>query len=150
MKNFIAFLIISISLIFSHQSFADNLIMARTNLSFPEAMLKLQDSIHDHGYVVSRVQRVDIGLTKSGYSTDKYRIVFFGTAKLVKHLSDNYPQLIPYLPFKIAIFAEGEETLLVTSNPRQLSKNTYPELESEMKKIERDIQDIFQVMRRDE
>lgn len=150
MKNVLSFLIFVISLSVSSQSQADNLLMARTSLSFPEAMLKLQESIRKHGYTVSRVQRVDIGLTNSGYTTDKYRVVFFGTAELVKRLSNEYPQLIPYLPFKIAIFAEGEETLLVTSNPRQLTKNTYPELEPIMQKIEKDMLAIFQLMRKDE
>ncbi len=150
MKNVLSFLIFVISLSVSSQSQADNLLMARTSLSFPEAMLKLQESIRKHGYTVSRIQRVDIGLTSSGYTTDKYRVVFFGTAELVKRLSNEYPQLIPYLPFKIAIFAEGEETLLVTSNPRQLTKNTYPELEPIMQKIEKDMLAIFQLMRKDE
>ena len=150
MKNILSFLIIVISLSVSSQSQADNLLMARTSLDFPEAMLKLQDSIRKHGYTVSRVQRVDIGLTNSGYTTDKYRVVFFGTADLVQHLSNKYPQLIPYLPFKIAIFAEGEETLLVASNPHQLTRNTYPELEPVMQKIEQDMLAIFQLMREKE
>ncbi len=149
MKKFLPFLILIISLSISSQSRADNLLMARTSLSFPEAMLKLQDSIRNHGYTVSRVQRVDIGLTKSGYTTDKYRVVFFGKADLVKRLSDEYPQLIPYLPFKIAIFAEGEETLIVAANPRELTDKTYPELKPVMRKVEKDMLDIFQIMRSD-
>ncbi len=150
MKKILSLLIFVSGLFFSGQSQADNLLMARTSLSFPEAMLKLQDSIHEQGYTVSRIQRVDIGLTKSGYRTDKYRVVFFGEAKLVKRLSNDYPQLIPYLPFKIAIFAEGEETLLIASNPHELTRNVYPELESTMQKVEKDMLAIFKSMRDDE
>ncbi len=149
MKKILPFLILVLSLSLSSQSRADNLLMARTSLSFPEAMLKLQDSIRNHGYTVSRVQRVDIGLTKSGYTTDKYRVVFFGKADLVRRLSDEYPQLIPYLPFKIAIFAEGEETLIVAANPRELTDKTYPVLEPVMRKVEKDMLEIFQLMRND-
>ena len=47
-------------------------------------MLALQESIRDHGYIVSRVQRVDIGLTGMGYKTDKYRIVFAGKAEEIR------------------------------------------------------------------
>ncbi len=36
--------------------------------SFPEAMNALQSAIAEEGYKVSRVQRVDIGLTGSGYN----------------------------------------------------------------------------------
>ena len=93
------------------------LIMVRSDKTFPEAMLILQDAIHQQGYTLSRVQRVDIGLTMSGYQTDKYRIVFFGKPEEMHRLTKEHPELIPYLPLKIAIFAEAEETLLVTSDP---------------------------------
>jgi uncharacterized protein (DUF302 family) len=97
---------------------ADGLLMVRTALTFPEAMLALQESIRDHGYTVSRVQRVDIGLTGMGYKTDKYRIVFAGKLDEIRMLTDKAPQLIPYLPPKISIFAEGDQTVLVTINPQ--------------------------------
>ena len=48
----------------------ENLLMARSSLAFPEAMLALQESIGAHGYKLSRVQRVDIGLTTAGFETD--------------------------------------------------------------------------------
>ena len=97
---------------------AEDVVMARCALSFPEAMLVLQESIRDHGYTVSRVQRIDIGLTGMGYKTDKYRIVFAGKAEEIRYLTENAPQLIPYLPPKISIFAEGEQTILVTAHPK--------------------------------
>jgi len=50
---------------------AEDIVMARSTLAFPEAMLALQESIREHGYTLSRVQRVDIGLTGMGYKTDK-------------------------------------------------------------------------------
>jgi uncharacterized protein (DUF302 family) len=97
---------------------AEELVMARVSLPFPEAMLALQESITAHGYTVSRVQRVDIGLTGKGYKTDKYRIVFAGKLDEIRDLTAKAPQLIPYLPPKISIFAEGEQTILVTANPK--------------------------------
>ena len=93
------------------------LIMVRSEKSFPEAMDLLQESIKKQGYTLSRVQRVDTGLAASGYQTDKYRIVFLGKTEQIKALTKSHPELIPYLPLKIAIFAEAEETLLVTSDP---------------------------------
>lgn len=96
------------------------LIMVRSDKTFPEAMLLLQDAIKQQGYRLSRVQRVDIGLTKLGYQTDKYRVVFFGKTDEIHYLTRHHPELIPYLPLKIAIFAEAEETLLVTSRPGHL------------------------------
>jgi uncharacterized protein (DUF302 family) len=104
------------------QASHDQLLMMRSPHSFPEAMLELQKAISEYGYTVSRVQRVDIGLTSSGFATDKYRIVFFGKPEEVRHLSAKYPQLIPYLPLKITLFAEEDETLLTTFDPTLLTE----------------------------
>ena len=112
----------------------DRLMMVRSKQSFPETMTSLQEAISLQGYTLSRVQRVDIGLTRSGYKTDKYRIVFFGKTDEIHRLSKQHPDLIPYLPLKIAIFAEGDETLLITANPRAFEK-MYPE---------KDLQKIFE------
>jgi len=97
---------------------ASDLIMARSQLKFPEAMLALQTSIAEHGYKIARVQRVDIGLTGMGYKTDKYRVVFVGKIDEIRYLADKYPVLIPYLPPKVSIFAEGDDTVIVTANPQ--------------------------------
>ncbi|MEW6648295.1 MAG: DUF302 domain-containing protein [Pseudomonadota bacterium] len=99
---------------------ADELFMVRSSHAFPETMSTLQEVITRHGYTVSRVQRVDIGLTDSGFKTDMYRLVFFAKPAELRDLSQRYPHLIPYLPWPITIFAEGEETLLVTANPAEL------------------------------
>jgi uncharacterized protein (DUF302 family) len=96
---------------------AQDLLMVRSAQQFPEAMVTLQNSIRDHGYELSRVQRVDIGLTSSGYTTDKYRVVFFGKRSEVEKLKKEHPELIPYLPLKVAIFAEEDQTLVVASDP---------------------------------
>jgi uncharacterized protein (DUF302 family) len=93
------------------------LLMIRVKQSFPEAMAKLQQSIVKQGYTLIRVQRVDVGLTKSGYKTAQYRIVFFGKAAEVHRLAKHYPDLIPFLPLKLAIFAEGNDSIVVGANP---------------------------------
>jgi uncharacterized protein (DUF302 family) len=97
---------------------AEEILMARSLQPFPEAMLALQESIREHGYTVSRVQRVDIGLTGMGYKTDKYRIVFLGKIDEVREIARKATQMIPYLPLKISVFAEDGQTILITSNPR--------------------------------
>ncbi|HHJ16993.1 MAG TPA: DUF302 domain-containing protein [Gammaproteobacteria bacterium] len=107
-------------LLVSPVSFAEDLFMARSQLPFPEAMSVLQQAVRENGYTVSRVQRVDIGLTKMGYKTDKYRVVFFGNLDELHAITDQYPDLVPYLPLKIAIFAENGETILLASSFKHL------------------------------
>jgi uncharacterized protein (DUF302 family) len=131
--------------------FASDLIMMRTSLDFPEAMLSLQTSLKEHGYKVARVQRIDIGLTGMGYKTDKYRIVFVGKTDEIEYLVDKYPQLIPYLPPKVSIFAEGGDTVLVTANPQIYSQM----IDDEKDRLifdhwESDIHSVFEDVRNDE
>ena len=123
---------------------ADQIIMTRVKGEFPEAMNFLQESVVKQGYKVSRVQRVDVGLTKTGHKTDAYRLVFFGKVDEVRNLSKEFPQLVPYLPLKIVIFAEGDETLLVASNPQGLKKS-YPQkkLQKYFNAWEKDIRSIM-------
>jgi len=109
-----------LGLLISANSFAvvtGEMIMVRSSEPFPETMSLLQEAIRLQGYQLSRVQRVDVGLSAKGYETDKYRIVFFGKGEEIQQLSAKYPQLIPYLPLKIAIFAEDDNTILISANP---------------------------------
>jgi len=117
MKTVIKVILAMIMVCLSMQAMASELLMVRTQQTFPEAMLTLQTSIREHGYEVARVQRIDIGLTGMGYKTDKYRIVFVGKPKEIQYLVDKYPVLAAYMPPQISIFAEHGETVLVTANP---------------------------------
>jgi uncharacterized protein (DUF302 family) len=128
---------------------ADELLMARMARPFPEAINSLQESIRTHGYTVSRVQRVDVGLTSSGFQTAEYRIVFFGRAGEVRALASSHPELIPYLPLNIVVFAEGDDTLLLATNPHKLGEFfDKPELKTHFSRWERDLQAIFEELRR--
>ena len=90
-----------------------DLMMVRSTLPFPETMARLQQAVGEQGYRVARVQRVDIGLTRSGYATDKYRILFFGRRDEIERVKTRHPALIPYVPLKIVLFAEGDDTLVL-------------------------------------
>lgn len=96
---------------------AGDMLMVRTQQKFPEAMLTLQTSVKEHGYAITRVQRIDIGLTGMGYETDKYRVVFVGKPEEIQYLIGKYPVLAAYMPPQISIFAEEGDTVLVTANP---------------------------------
>ena len=118
MKIFMKVMMIIVMSCISVATLASDLIMVRTQQDFPEAMLTLQTSVREHGYSVTRVQRIDIGLTGMGYKTDKYRIVFVGKPEEIQYLINKYPVLAAYMPPKVSIFAEKDETVLVTANPK--------------------------------
>ncbi len=120
MKNFLRRLLL-LSCFLSVPIQAEDMLMVRSPALFEESMSALQAAITAQGYVLSRVQRVDVGLSGSGFETDKYRTVFFAKPDEIRALSASHPNLIPYLPLQIVIFAEGDETLLVAANPMHLA-----------------------------
>lgn len=122
--------------------------MARINMAFPEAMSNLQETIKHFDYKVSRVQRVDIGLTKSGYKTDRYRVVFFGRAAEIAKVKQRAPELLTFLPLRIAIYAEGGETLLIAADPTEyLSFIKDKETRALLAAWKKDIAAIMEAMR---
>jgi len=123
---------------------AEELMMVRSPKPFTESMAALQESIDLHGYKVMRIQRVDVGLKSRGFSTAEYRVVFFGDAAEVQTLSRQHPELMPYLPLKITLFAEGDTALAVTNNP-QILATLYkdPELQAYFTRWEKAVREIM-------
>jgi len=144
MKRMLASLLIMLWL--SPLAHAEQMMMVRVGQTFPETMMKLQEVISAHGYQLSRVQRVDIGLTTSGYVTDKYRIVFFGKLEQNRWLIEKHPELIAYLPLKIAVYAEDQDTLLVAYNPEDLLQPKTPELKKMIHQWQEDIEMMLKEM----
>jgi len=148
MKILKQYLLILVVMGFSMPVIADDLLMVRTQQTFPEAMLTLQTSVKEHGYDVTRVQRIDIGLTGMGYKTDKYRIVFVGKPKEIQYLINKYPVLAAYMPPQISIFAEHGETVLVTANPMIYAEMIDDEADKVLfKRWESDVYSVFDDIR---
>lgn len=119
-RRFLLSLSAIICVVFGSVAHADEMLMARSPLNFPEAMTALQLAIKARGYTVGHVQRVDVGLSVGGFKTAEYRVVFFAKPEELAALPARLPELTAYMPLKIAIFAEGETTLLTTNNPLTL------------------------------
>lgn len=98
------------------------LIMMRSAKPFNATLEQLTTAINFNEYKISRIQRVDVGLTKSGYKTKQYRVVFYAKPSELDKLVGKHPNLIPYVPLKIVIFAEGDNTILLALNPNELRK----------------------------
>ncbi|MBI5752681.1 MAG: DUF302 domain-containing protein [Hydrogenophilales bacterium] len=127
---------------------ADELLMIRSSQNFEDAMTTLQATIAEHGYKVTRVQRVDVGLEAKGYKTDRYRIVFYGKPGEIEMLAAKYPKLIPYLPQSVAIFAEEGNTILTTARPALLEQfYPEPELKPIFDRWEKDLVEIMDDVR---
>lgn len=141
-------LLVSVLLALAASAHADELLIVRSTQAFEETMSTLQAAIASAGYKVSRVQRVDVGLEARGYKTDKYRVVFYAKPDEVTQLSAAHPELIPYLPLNIAIFAEGDNTILVTNRPGVLA-GFFPDpaLKPVFARWEKDLREILDEVR---
>lgn len=101
---------------------ADGLLMTRIDKAFPEAMALLQSAISSRGYTITRLQQVNENLQRREFKSDMYRVVYFGKLEEVRQVTATHPELIPFLPLNITIFAEGEQTILVASHPQTLQQ----------------------------
>jgi uncharacterized protein (DUF302 family) len=127
---------------------AEGILMARSAVSFDEALPALTRSIEEHGYAVAHIQKCDGGLRGFGYKTDKYRVVFFGKLDEVRELTRLHVELAPFLPLKMAIFAERDETVLSIVNPKALAAfYDEPALQTQFDRWESDIRSVLQEMR---
>jgi len=128
---------------------ADNMIMGRAALRAEIVLEYVKSSIEEHGYSIAHVQLCDGGMKDFGYTSDVYRVVFFGKIDEVRRISEQYPELVSYLPLKIAVIAEKDETLLSVLNPRALTPFFGDEqLQIQFSRWHSDLKSIFQDVRR--
>lgn len=143
MNSISKYLIIA-TLFFSVSVAAENMIMLRVNHSFDNSMILIKDKLNDYGYKIAHIQKCDGGLSEFGYKTDYYKSIFFGKFEEMRHLTGTHPEIIPYVPLKIAIMQETDTVLLVSINPDTLS-SLFPdkELHNQFGRWESDIRAIF-------
>lgn len=129
---------------------ADNLLMTRMDKAFPEAMAILQTAISSRGYTITRLQEVNENLERRDFKSDMYRVVYFGKLEEVRQVTAARPELIPFLPLNITIFAEGEQTILVASHP-QVLRQFFPDpaLKPVFERWGRDVEAIMDEARED-
>ena len=145
------YLVISLSLLVtSLPVHAENILMTRYYRDFDSVLQEAKISLESHGYTVAHEQRCDGGLKGFGYQTDYYRVIFFGKPDEVRYLSKKYPEFIPYLPLKLAIFAEGDQVLAVIFNPEVYSRFfTQEELKTQFAHWKNDLDSVLADLRID-
>ena len=136
-------------LVASAAASADNMIMGRAALRAEIVLEYVKSSIEEHGYSIAHVQLCDGGMKDFGSSSDVYRVVFFGKIDEVRAISERDPELVSYLPLKIAVIAEKDETLLSVLNPEALAAFFSDEqLQIQFSRWHSDLKSIFQDVRR--
>jgi uncharacterized protein (DUF302 family) len=88
---------------------------------FPDTMTKVQQELANKGYTVTRIQALDQGLGKAGYTIDRYRIIFFGDPLDFDIVQQRYPQFTVLLPLSITVY-EDEDKIYLQSMPFDMLK----------------------------
>ena len=145
MRSWIAFLLL---LLTSGHLMAGDLLMVRSQLPPPQAQPKLEEEAGALGYILSQATRVDIDLVGTGFGSSDYRVLIYGKPDELRSLSVRYPELTPFLPLQIVIFAERSESMLVALNPLYLKELfPQPELADMFVRWNRDLQQILENVR---
>lgn len=135
---------VSSLLLFSGEGYADGLLSMRSKMPFNQTYESLKGSMAAYGYNVAHTQTCNLGMEKFGYKSDNYYVVFFGKREEVEALIRDYPDMAPFVPLKVALFAENDETVLVTVDPPTLSvETTRPDLDVQLQRWHNDIVAIF-------
>jgi uncharacterized protein (DUF302 family) len=100
---------------------AENMLMGRIPMRAEIVLEYVKSSIEEHGYAIAHLQLCDGGMADFGYKSDVYRVVFFGKIDEVRNISQRHPELVAFLPLKMAVIAEKDETLLAALNPEALA-----------------------------
>ena len=139
----------ALAMLLARSAPADNMIMAHIPMRAEIALEYVKSSVEEHGYSVAHLQLCDSGMKDFGYVSDFYQVVFFGKVGEVRMISEKYPELVPYLPLKIAVVAEKNATLLTALNPDVFSQY-FPEeeLDIQFSRWQNDLISIIDDVRR--
>ncbi|CAA6804575.1 MAG: Unknown protein [uncultured Thiotrichaceae bacterium] len=123
----------------------DDLLSARTTKPFDETLSMAGEALEKHGFTVAHVQKCDGGLHAMGYETGHYRVIFFGRLEEVRELSKTHPQLIPLFPFKLAVYADNNDTVISVINPAGLGNmlQADPVLKEKLRQWKQEFKDVL-------
>lgn len=136
---------------FSFSSWADNMLMVRVNLNFDDTMILMKEKLEEYGYTIAHVQKCDGGMQGMGYKTEQYKLIFFGKFEETRALSKQYPEIIPFLPLKVAVIEEKNNIVVSALNASILSEFfQQPELTTQFARWESDLRAILDEMKQAE
>jgi len=115
-----AFFIGLLTLSLSMPLLAENFLSIRARAPFDATLQEAESLIEGYGYKLAHVQRCDGGMADFCYKSDFYRILFIGKLDEFRQITANHPQLVPFLPLKVLIFAENNDTIVSVLNPLML------------------------------
>lgn len=109
-------------------AYASNTFLVRktSQQDYANAMADLQSRLMENGFKIKFVQRVDIGLAKAGYHTDRYRIVFFMPKKGVEKVLTKRTDLADLFPLKVTVYREKGKVYVLAAQTANMLDPSVP------------------------
>jgi len=84
----------------------DLLVTKYSAQDYDSAISGVEMGLEENGFRVQFVQRIDVGLAKAGYHSDKYRIVFFMPEHGVRDVLLKRADLADMFPLKVTVYRD--------------------------------------------
>ena len=136
-------------LISSAQAITNDMMMVRMHIKADVAIEHLKSALEKRGYAIAHTQKCDGGMHSFGYTTDFYRSIFFGKGAEAREISKAHPDFVSYIPLKMTVVAEREETVMSIVNPHVFDRfySDDPMMLQYFKNWHHDILSIFSDLR---
>ncbi|VAW77819.1 hypothetical protein MNBD_GAMMA12-1084 [hydrothermal vent metagenome] len=82
---------------------------------YSDIMANIQQGLIDQGYEIEKVQAVNIGLAKAGFTIQPYKVIFFNPKHTLSAIHLKYPGFSALLPLSITVAKEDEQVRIVSS-----------------------------------
>ena len=115
---------------------------------YANAMSDVQMHLEDMGFKVEFVQRIDVGLAKAGYHSDKYRIVFFMPKHGVADVLSKRADLASMFPLKVTVYRDKGKVYVFGVKSASLLDASVPadvraHFQTWDKKVDSIVKDVF-------
>ena len=133
----------------SAQAITNDMMMVRMHIKADVAIEHLKSALEKRGYAIAHTQKCDGGMHSFGYTTDFYRSIFFGKGAEAREISKAHPDFVSYIPLKMTVVAEREETVMSIVNPHVFDRfySDDPMMLQYFKNWHHDILSIFSDLR---
>jgi uncharacterized protein (DUF302 family) len=133
----------------SAQAITNDMMMLRMHMKADVAIEYLKSALEQRGYAIAHTQKCDGGMHSFGYTTDFYRSIFFGKGAEAREISKAHPDFVSYIPLKMTVVAEREETVMSIVNPHVFDRfySDDPMMLQHFKNWHHDILSIFSDLR---
>ena len=122
----------------------DQLMTKKCAQEFNNAIADVQMALEENGFKVQFVQRIDIGLAKAGYHTDKYRIVFFMPEHGVKAVLLKRADLAEMFPLKVTVYRDkGNVYMLRAHSASQLDDSVPAAVRARFRAWDRQVNQVI-------